>query len=69
MKIILKNQIGVRLTDEELERVNALKIAMGFPSLPNTTLCRHLLVAGLADEEQKRKAVLVPAKGRKGAAK
>ena len=57
MKTILNHPVGLRLTDEEWERLHALKIAMGFPSLPNTTLCHDLVVAGLAQAEAKRKRV------------
>jgi hypothetical protein len=55
MKTILNHPVGLRLTDDEWERIRALKIAMGFPSLPNTTLCHDLVVAGLVQAETKRK--------------
>jgi hypothetical protein len=57
MKEIQNHPVCLRLTDKEWERLRTLKIEMGFPSLPNTTLCRDLVVAGLDKAEAKHRAM------------
>jgi hypothetical protein len=47
MQDIKTNKLGIRVTDAELRRLEAIKATMALPSMANTTLGHDLLVMGM----------------------
>src|SRR5580658_4473265 len=53
MQEIKTNALGIRVTDAELRRLEAIKAGMGLPSMTNTTLGHDLLVIGMEAMEKR----------------
>ena len=53
MQEIKTNPLGIRVTDAELRRLEAIKAKMGLPSMTNTTLGHDLLVMGMEIMEKR----------------
>ena len=48
------NALGIRITDAELSRLEAIKCGLGLPSMTNTTLGHDLLVMGMHQMEKRQ---------------
>ena len=49
------NALGIRITDGELRRLEAIRGQLGLPSMTNTTLAHDLLVIGMDHMEMRAK--------------
>jgi hypothetical protein len=49
------NALGIRITDGELRRLEAIKGQLGLPSMTNTALGHDLLVIGIEQLEMRAK--------------
>jgi hypothetical protein len=47
------NALGIRITDGELRRLEAIKGQLGLPSMTNTTLGHDLLIMGIQQMEMR----------------
>ena len=50
------NALNIRITDSELQRLEAIRGALGLPSMTNTALGHDLLVMGMGQMERRTKA-------------